>query len=232
MTEGQAPPPPPPTEPPAPPPPPPPGYQPPAATAGGDRYPLRADVAHAGEYSRFMPLIKWLILIPHYIALVFLGIAAFVVIIISFFAVLITGRYPEGMFNFVVGVHRWGWRVSAYLLLVSDEYPPFTLDDDPNYPARFTVDYPADGVNRWRPLVHWLLVIPFAIVALILFYVAEIVAFIAVFTILFARSYPDGMFKLVVNGMRWVARAQAYEYWLLTKYPPFEYEDVGDPGSV
>src|SRR5207253_2121612 len=154
----------------------------------------------AGEYARFMPLIKWLILFPHYLALIVLGIGAFFVAVISFFAVLFTGRYPEGMFNYMVGVHRWGFRVSAYLLLVSDEYPPFTLDDDPNYPARFTIDYPTDGVNRWRPLVHWLLVIPYAIVALLLFYLAEIIAFFAIFTILFTRGYPDGMFKIVVNG--------------------------------
>src|SRR5215471_11103851 len=128
MTEGQAPPPPP-TEPPAPPPPPP-GYEPPATTAAAD-YPLKADMRHQGEYRRFMPLIKWLLAIPHYFALFFLGLAALVVVLISFFAVIFTRRYPEGMFNFVVGVQRWAWRVSAYVLLMVDPYPPFTLDEDP-----------------------------------------------------------------------------------------------------
>jgi uncharacterized protein DUF4389 len=179
-----------------------------------------------------MPLIKWLILIPHYICLFFLGLVALFVVLISFFAVLFTRNYPRGMFDFVLGVHRWGWRVTSYLFLLNDVYPPFTLDDVPDYPARLTIDYPEAGVDRWRPLVHWLLIIPFGIVAYLLIYLAEILVFFAIFTILFTKRYPEGMFKIVVNAMRWTARAQAYEYWLTTKYPPFEWEDVGDPGAV
>src|SRR6187200_3770189 len=116
-------------QPPAPPPPPPPSAP---ATAGD--YPVYLDIERQEEYSRFMPLIKWLLAIPHYIALLVLGIGAVIVAIISFFAVLFTGRYPEGMFNYMVGVHRWGVRVGAYVLLMVDPYPPFTLDDDPSYP--------------------------------------------------------------------------------------------------
>src|SRR5262245_24165429 len=152
MTEGQAPPPPPPpteppAQPPAQPPPPPPGYEPATPGApGGERYGVRADASRQEEYSRFMPLIKWLILLPHYICLLFLGIAALVVIIISWFAVLFTRNYPRGMFDFVLGVHRWGWRVSSYLFLLNDNYPPFTLDDVADYPARLTIDYPEAGI--------------------------------------------------------------------------------------
>ena len=233
MTEGQAPPPPPPpTEPPAVPPPPPPGYQPPAPAAAGGGYPLRADASRQQEYSRFLPLVKWLLLIPHYICLLFLGIAALVVIFITFFVVLFTRDYPRGMFDFVLGVHRWAWRVSAYLLLLTDEYPPFTLEDVPDFPARLTIDYPEAGVDRWRPLVSWLLIIPFAIVASILVFVAEILAFFTVFVILFTKEYPEGFFRLVVNAARWSARAYAYQYWMTTEYPPFDFEDGGNPGAV
>src|SRR5213078_3883500 len=98
-----------------------------------------------------------------YIALLFLGIAALFVILISFFAVIFTREYPRGMFNFMVGVHRWSWRVQAYVLLTVDPYPAFTLEYDPNYPATLTIDYPEAGVDRWRPLVHWLLISPYAI---------------------------------------------------------------------
>ncbi|HEX7101243.1 MAG TPA: DUF4389 domain-containing protein [Nitrolancea sp.] len=81
------------------------------------------------DLTRWMPLVKWFLAIPHYIVLIFLGIAAFVVVIIAWFAILITGRYPRGMFDFVVGVGRWGLRVNAYaFLLVTDRYPPFSLD--------------------------------------------------------------------------------------------------------
>lgn len=82
------------------------------------------------ELARGMPLVKWFLAIPHYIVLFFLGIAAFVVIIIAWFAILFTGRYPKEMFEFVVGVMRWGLRVSAYaLLLITDKYPPFSLSE-------------------------------------------------------------------------------------------------------
>ena len=80
------------------------------------------------DLNRWFPLVKWLLAIPHYIVLIFLNIAAVVVVIIAWFAILFTGRYPRGMFDFVVGVLRWELRVAAYaFLLVTDRYPPFTL---------------------------------------------------------------------------------------------------------
>jgi hypothetical protein len=81
------------------------------------------------DLKRGMPLVKWFLAIPHYIVLAVLGVAALFVVIIAWFAILFTGRYPESLFNYVVGVMRWGLRVSAYVtLLVTDEYPPFSLD--------------------------------------------------------------------------------------------------------
>jgi hypothetical protein len=81
------------------------------------------------DLARGMPLVKWLLAIPHYIVLFFLGIAAFVSVVIAWFAILFTGRYPRSLFDFVVGFHRWALRVDAYmLLLVTDKYPPFSLD--------------------------------------------------------------------------------------------------------
>ena len=80
------------------------------------------------DLNRFLPLIKWFLAIPHYVLLIFLGIAALVVTIIAWFAIIITGRYPEGMFRFVVGVSRWSYRVGGYAwYLVTDRYPPFRL---------------------------------------------------------------------------------------------------------
>src|SRR5262245_59995302 len=81
------------------------------------------------DLNRWLQLVKWLLAIPHYIVLFFLSIGAFVVVIIAWFAILFTGQYPRGMFNFVVGVGRWALRVNAYaFLLVTDRYPPFSLD--------------------------------------------------------------------------------------------------------
>ena len=78
--------------------------------------------------NRWLPLVKWFLAIPHYIVLIFLGIAAIVCVIIAWFAILFTGRYPRGLFDFVEGVMRWTNRVTAYAFaLVTDQYPPFRL---------------------------------------------------------------------------------------------------------
>jgi Domain of unknown function (DUF4389) len=103
-----------------------------------DRYPstdeqqsLRLDIPYPDaktELNRWLPLVKWFLAIPHYIVLFFLGIAAAVCIVISWFAIVFTGRYPRGLFDFVLGVGRWSVRVSAYaFLLATDRYPPFSL---------------------------------------------------------------------------------------------------------
>jgi hypothetical protein len=84
------------------------------------------DVEH--DLNQWLPLVKWLLAIPHYIVLAVLSLVAFFAVVIAWFAILFTGNYPRGLFNFVVGVARWGLRVHAYAtLLVTDRYPPFSL---------------------------------------------------------------------------------------------------------
>jgi hypothetical protein len=92
------------------------------------QYPVTYEVDYPEELNRWLPLVKWwLLAIPHYIVLLFLGVAATVVYIIIWFAILFTKRFPRGLFDFVVGVNRWNLRVSAYASLLRDEYPPFSL---------------------------------------------------------------------------------------------------------
>ncbi len=80
------------------------------------------------DLNRWLPLVKWLLAIPHYVVLFFLSIGAFFSVILAWFAILATGRYPRGVFDFIVGVGRWWLRVEAYaFLLVTDRYPPFSL---------------------------------------------------------------------------------------------------------
>ena len=100
-----------------------------------DRYPstddhqsVHLDYTYPDDPNRWLPLIKWLLAIPHYIVLIFLNIAAIVVVIVAWFAILFTGRYPRRLFDFVEGVTRWNNRVLGYALtLVTDKYPPFSL---------------------------------------------------------------------------------------------------------
>jgi hypothetical protein len=100
-----------------------------------DRYPstddhqsVHLDYSYPDHLNRWLPLIKWLLAIPHYIVLFFLNIASFIVVIVTWFVILITGRYPRALFGFVEGVIRWNVRVTGYMLtLVTDLYPPFRL---------------------------------------------------------------------------------------------------------
>jgi len=172
---------------------------------------------------RWLWLVKWFLLIPHYIVLVFLWLAFVIVTVVAFFAILFTTRYPRSLFDFNVGVLRWSWRVNyyGYAALGTDRYPPFTLADVPDYPARLDVAYP-ERLNRWLPLVKWLLAIPHYIVLVVLGIAAFVAVVIAWFAILITGRYPRALFDFVVGVGQWGLRVGAYAFLLVTdRYPPF-----------
>ena len=124
-------------------------------------YPLRLTGRLSPQLSRWRWLVKWLLAIPHFIALIVLGAGFVGVSVVALFAILLTGRYPRRLFRYNVGVMRWSWRVGFYAnsALGTDTYPPFTLKDVPGYPARLEVDYP-ESLSRRLVLVKWLLGVP------------------------------------------------------------------------
>jgi hypothetical protein len=183
-------------------------------------YPVRLEIAYPQELNRWLPLVKWLLAIPHYFVLFFVFIGVFFVAIWAFFAVLFTGRWPRGAFDYLVGSYRWTTRVIAYTHLMTDAYPPFSLEDDENYPVRLLVAYP-EHIANWRPLVQWLLAYPYVLVASVLYWLTAVLTIVAFFTVLFTKRIPRGVFELMVPGLRWIARGNAYTYFLTDRYPPW-----------
>src|SRR3990172_6220185 len=176
-----------------------------SAVAG---YPLRFDVDYPEQLSLWLIFVKWLLAIPHFLILSALGSVTSVITYIAFFAILFTGRYPRGLFDFVVNIYRWQENVLAYYALFRDEYPPFSWEPG-KYPVTFEVDYP-EGLSRWLIFVKWLLAIPHYIVLLFLGLAMYVVLVIAWFAILFTGRFPNGMFDFVVGVLRWNYRIGAY----------------------
>jgi hypothetical protein len=179
---------------------------------------LQVSVEYPDKLSRLLIFFKWLLVIPHLLALAFVTIAVAIVTIIAFFAILITGNYPKGLWMFTLGYFKWTTRVNAYVGLMRDEYPPFSLEAD--YPARLDLQYPT-GMSRLLIFVKWLLIIPHQIVLYFIALAASIVMIIAWFAILFTGRYPEGLFRFYEGYLRWSERVNAYTLLLTDDYPPF-----------
>lgn len=190
-----------------------------APESAGAGYPVRVEIPYQEEYQRWMPLIKWLLAIPHLVILYFLNIAWGVVTFITAFIILFTEKYPEGLFKFSVGFRRWNLNTYTYILLLRDEYPPFSMDAG-LYPASLEIDDPG-RLNRFLPFVKWLLAIPHLIIVAALGLVAFVLVIIALFAILFTQKYPRGMFDFVVGYLRWNERVTGYYALFTDQYPPF-----------
>jgi hypothetical protein len=216
-------------------------------------YPLQIEGELDRHLSRWLWLVKWLLVIPHVIVLVFLWIAFIALWLVALVAILFTGRYPRAIFDFNVGVLRWSWRVGfySYSALGTDRYPPFTLADVPDYPARLHVEYPQE-LSRGLALVKWwLLALPHYLIVGIFAGGAwagvnaandsgawtsgggliGLLVCIAGIVLLFTGRYPQAIFDFVMGMNRWVYRVAAYAALMTDTYPPFRL-DMGDHEPV
>lgn len=209
-------------------------------------YPVALSAQLDPELSSWGWLGKWILAIPHYIVLLVLWLVFAASTVVAGFAVVLTGRYPTSIFDFNVGVIRWTWRVWYYAALGgigTDQYPPFSLADDPDYPATLTVDYPERLSRRLVLIKWWFLAVPHYVIVLLLlggsfrwaFRSAYLLGFepansggllgflvlIAGATLLFTGRYPQSLFDLIVGFNRWIFRVMAYAALMTDQYPPF-----------
>jgi hypothetical protein len=183
--------------------------------------PLPVLVAAAGpaRQQRLTVFFRILLAVPHYFVLYFLGIAAGVVVFIGWWAALFTGLLPDFAVTFTTGYIRWLTRVTAYVMLLTDAYPPFSFEDDPRYPVRLAVAE-RDRLNRVAVFFRLILVIPASILrALVVFGSEAIVSFIAWLIVLFAGQMPASLHQAYTAVLRYSARVDCYLYLLTPAYP-------------
>lgn len=224
----------------------------PASAADPARaYPARLDATLDEPLSRWLWLVKFVLVIPHVVVLAFLWVAVCVLTVVAGVAILFTGRYPRPLFDFNVGVMRWTWRVGYYSFAAfgTDRYPPFRLAREPGYPADFDVAYP-ERLSRGLVLVKWwLLALPHLVIVSIFSGgwsagadddwrivggggLIGVVALIGVVVLAFRGGYPRELFHFVMGLNRWCFRVLAYVALMRDEYPPFRFDGGGtDPGT-
>lgn len=208
-------------------------------TAPAAASPVMVDATIDRGLSRWLWLVKWILAIPHYLVLIALWLVFIVLSLVAFVAILITGRYPRGIFDFNVGVLRWHWRVSYYGFGANgtDRYPPFTLAET-DYPAHLDIAYP-EHLSRGLVLVKsWLLALPHLLIVVVLvggswvgMGLIGLLTFIGAVGLLFTGNFPRGIHDLVLGLNRWVLRVAAYAALMTDRYPPFRLDQgETDPG--
>jgi Domain of unknown function (DUF4389) len=188
-----------------------------AAPAGIDGAPLLLSLVEDLRRNRLTTFFRAILAIPHLIVLYVLNIVVSIVVFLAWFAALFTGRNPEGLRTFTIGVLRWQTRVWAYYGLLTDSYPPFSLDPG-GYPVDIEVA-PAGPLNRLAVFFRLILIIPAALLSFVVVIVLYVLVLVAWFTGVFAGKVPAGIYGTIAGGLQYVTRYSAYHYLISPTYP-------------
>lgn len=176
--------------------------------------------------ARWRPLVQWLLAIPHLIVLWALGFVSSAVGLVSWFAILFTGKLPEGLAGVQSMYLRYHNRVMAYQGFLLPGYPPFSFETDGRDPGTYDheavdIEPELEGRNRLTTFFRWLLVIPHLVVLWVVGIAAFLAWIAAFFAVLFTGRWPEGLQHFVVGYLRWTLRVTAYSLLVTDKYPPF-----------
>ena len=179
---------------------------------------LQADY-QAGGRNRLTVFFRYFTAIPAEIVAFLWAIGVGFAVFVAWFALLFTGRYPQGLYDFVSKGLRMLTRVNAYGYLMTDAYPPFNGDPDDSYPVRVQIAPAQESYSRLKVFFRYIMLWPVWIVLLFYGLGLAVVTFIAWFAILFTGSYPEGMFNFARNAVGYMTRAQAFALLLTDRFP-------------
>jgi len=189
-------------------------------------YPVTFEADYVEKRSRLTTFFRLILVIPHAIVLYLWSIAVYVVVILAWFAIVFTGRWPRGFYDFCAAYWRYSTAVVGYAGLLTDAYPPFGSDVDA-YPVRLRVAPPKESYSRLKTLFRIILAIPVAIIAYAMEIVAGVGAFLAWFAIIILGRQPKGLQDMTVLGLSYWQRANTYIYLLTEDWPPFTDDSGG-----
>lgn len=188
-------------------------------------YPVYYAVSEDNKVANWRPLVHWIMWIPHYIVGYVLQIVAFICEVISWFAIMFTGKMPEGLANLIIMSQRYNARATGFMLGLTEQYPPFefatTAGDPGDYAIRLDVNPALEGRNRLTVFFRLFMLIPIGLFTMVVFIGAYIVMILAWFAVLFTGTYPTGMRDFVIKAFRLMQRVSGYGALLTDEYPPF-----------
>ena len=194
-------------------------------------YPVTFEADYVEQRNRLTTFFRLILAIPLVLVLYLYGIVATIALIIAWFAIVITGGYPAGLYDFIAGYTRFLARFTAYAALLSDPYPPFGGAEDPAYPVRMEF-HRLEGYSRLKTFFRLLLAIPILIVRYVIGILLEIGAIAAWVVILITGKMPRGLFDLMLLANSYTARSDAYVFLLSETYPPFQDEQTRAAGTA
>lgn len=197
---------------------------------------MKLKVTHQERYSRLELLLRFIfgsiyIYLPHGFLLIFVSIWGFILKVIAFWAILFTGKYPKSLFEFQVGLLRWGLRLNARMFNVSDGYPAFGIKGTDEHTS-LEVEYP-ESVSRGMMLVRFFfgsiyVYIPHYFILFFRAIFVNILWFLAFWIVLFTGNFPESFHNWIVGQMRWTTRIALYMSYMTEKYPAFTGDELSD----
>jgi hypothetical protein len=183
-------------------------------------YPVQYEADYVEKRSRLTTFFRLITAIPAMVLTFFYVLAAEVVVFIAWFALLFTGRYPEGMYRFVAGAVRNSSRLQAYYSLLTDQYPPWNGEEETSYPIRVHIAPPKEKYSRAKVFFRIILLIPVYIIQYVYNIMMQVGAFCAWIVIVITGKQPEGLQNFINMAMRYHVDALAYQFLLTEDFPP------------